>query len=160
MIAYPIASRPRRTNRSQPLGEQLALWLSVIGYCCVVSAPFIYLNWSTAHGLQAQWNIVGQPCPVVARPSHIAIGPKPPMIFQYEGAVFSRSFGAVNCAAIPVSALWPRQSYPVCQFNNPGAVIVSTPHQRVVFEAPPGQHTTVSVRSGEIRCVMAGWFNI
>jgi hypothetical protein len=160
MIVYPIASRPRRATRARLVSEQIAFCLAVVFFCSLAPASIVYSTWSEARSQQAQWNIVGRPCPIVTRPSRIAIGPKPPMVFQYHGAVFSRSFGAVYCAAVPISALWPQQSYAVCQFNNPGAVTVSTSHGRVVFEAQPGQHTTISLRSGAVRCVMAGWFNL
>src|SRR5690606_33821853 len=101
------------------------------------------------------------PCPVVDRPSSTAVSRrKDPATFEYGGARFTRSFAAVSCAALPEKLFWPQAAYPVCQFNNPGADTVSTGRRSVTFEPPVGRAATVTVRRGEITCVVGGRFRI
>lgn len=114
-----------------------------------------------ARALQRAWTVEGPPCPQVATPSSRAISRhRPPMTFTYGGASFTRSFAAVDCAAVPKSAVWPREAYRVCQFNNPGAITVRTATSRKVFELPPGARATVTVRDGLVSCVVGGSFNL
>lgn len=105
--------------------------------------------------MKAEWTPAGVRCPIVDRPSLAATSRRgPPMTFQYGGASFTRSFAAVSCAAIPENLLWPRASYPVCRFNNPGAITVSAGTRRVTFEPPIGRGATVTVRGGQVTCVV------
>ena len=66
----------------------------------------------------------------------------------------------MSCAAIPKAGLWSRGSDYVCQFNNPGAVIVQTDSARVIFQPPVGQRATVSIRDASASCVVGGRFNL
>jgi hypothetical protein len=151
----------RETSRQHGrLRENLAVALLCLPYLGAAPSFIVYGIWSEAHDLQTRWAINGPPCPIVDHPSRQATGHKPARTFSYQGVSFSRSFGSANCAAVPENAWWPGTSYPVCQFNNPGAVSVTTHSGRTVFEAPPGQRTTVTVRGGVVRCVVGGWFNL
>lgn len=117
--------------------------------------------WVEARALQRAWKVEGPPCPQVDRPSSRALSRhRPPMTFTYGEASFTRSFAAVDCAAVPKSAYWPREAYRVCQFNNPGAITVLTAAGRHTFEPPPGARATVTVRDGAVICVVGGSFNL
>lgn len=48
----------------------------------------------------------------------------------------------------------------VCQFNNPGAVVVHAAHETVNYEARPGTWLTITVQDGRPSCVVGGWFNL
>ena len=117
--------------------------------------------WAEARALQTQWAVAGPPCEVVDQPASWATNHrKGPMRFTYGGATFTRQFAAVSCAAVPETWWWPRNSYRVCMFNNPGAVTVTTIDGPVTFQPPYGQRATVTVRDGLASCVVGGRFNL
>lgn len=134
-------------------------WFIVAVAVCIVPATVAFGAWSEVEALRAEWTIDGPPCPVIAQLTPALIGRKPPRTFRYGSAAFTRSFGAVYCAAIPELGLWKRESYRVCQFNNPGAVTVDLGGERTIFRPPPGRRATVTVRKGRASCVVGGWFN-
>lgn len=119
----------------------------------------VYQNWSTATALAREWTFTGPPCPVVEQPSAQATRHgKPPMTVSYGGAVFTRSFAAASCGAVPINPFWPSENAYVCRFNNPGAVVVRAAGRRIVFQPPVGLPATVTVRRGQVSCVVAGGF--
>ena len=129
------------------------------GVFSLIPAFIVYQNWSKATALAREWTVTGPPCPVVDQPSALATRHgKPPMTVAYGGAVFTRAFAAASCGAVPLNPFWPSENAYVCRFNNPGAVTVRTPGGRVVFEPPVGHPATVTVRRGQVSCVVAGAF--
>lgn len=106
-----------------------------------------------------EWTITGPACSVVNKPSPVATSRRGVMRHRYGDVGFARSFGAVSCAAFPEPGLrWERRVYRVCQFNNPGAVTVTTARGVTTFEGVPGRPMTVKVSGGRASCVIAGWF--
>jgi hypothetical protein len=107
------------------------------------------------------WTITGPACARVDKPSPVATSRRGVQRHRYGDISFARSFGAVSCAAFEEPGLrWKPVFYRVCQFNNPGAVTVTTPRERVTFEGVPGRPVTVTVRGGRASCVIAGWFRV
>lgn len=105
------------------------------------------------------WRIAGPACAVVHRPSTAATSRRGVQTHRYGDIAYSRAFGAVSCAGFAEPG-WSlkRRVYRVCQFNNPGAVTVTTPRERVTFEGTPGRPMTITVRDGRASCVLGGWF--
>jgi hypothetical protein len=105
------------------------------------------------------WTITGPACPVVAKPSPVATSRRGVQIHRYGDISYARAFGAVSCAAFQEPGWrWERRLYRVCQFNNPGAVTVTTARGATTYEARPAQTVTVTVRDGRASCVVGGWF--
>ena len=148
------------------LGQRVRAWARSAGVVvalapvlCAIPAFVVFKTWLEATSLKAEWSIAGPPCPVVAKPSPLATRRhKPPVTFPYHEASFTRSFGAASCGSVPESSIWPSESYRVCRFNNPGAVVVRTGGRAVVFEPGVGRPATVTVRRGQTSCVIGGWF--
>jgi hypothetical protein len=135
--------------------------VSTVALVTLMPAFVVWQVWTEAQALQTEWTVHGPPCAVVAEPASWATNHhKSPMTFIYGGASFTRQFAAVSCAAVPEEWWWPRQSYPVCMFNNPGAVTVGTLDGPVTFQPPYGQRATVTVRHGQATCVVGGRFNL
>lgn len=108
---------------------------------------------------QRQWQITGPACVVVEKPSPVATSHRGVQRHRYGEIAYARSFGAVSCAAFPEPGFsWERRIYRVCQFNNPGAVTVTTPRERVTYEGTPGRPMTITVHDGRPSCVLGGWF--
>ncbi|MEO8113080.1 MAG: hypothetical protein ABI655_01780 [Phenylobacterium sp.] len=125
----------------------------------VIPGGLALSTWAQVQALKAQWTVAGPPCQVVAQAPTSVVGRKPPLTFQYGGVTFSRAFAAANCQALPEDTLFTRESFPVCQFNNPGAVTVTAGGRSVIFQPPVGRRATVTVRHGAPSCVVGGWFD-
>jgi len=156
-----------QTYAPQTMGGGWRAWsalmtqvLICLGLVSALPAFVAWQTWTEARALQTEWTVAGPPCDVVDVPASWATGHRhAPMTFSYGGHSFTRQFAAVSCAAVPVTWWWPRDSYHVCMFNNPGAVTVSTVDGPVTFQPPYGQRATITVRNGEATCVVGGRFN-
>lgn len=152
-------------ERAKERRRQIGNILSLIGMAiCVGAIPGILILQGVLGEMAERkaWAVKGPPCPVVAQPSSRAVSHfRKPMTHVYGGTSFTRSFGAVSCAGFREASLFGESRvYHVCQFNNPGAVVVATPRGTRTFEAEPGKRLTVTVREGNARCVVGGWFNL
>lgn len=152
--------RERTRDRRRQWGNLLAL----AGMAVIVGAIpglLVLQEVLAARAEKRAWAIKGPPCPVVAQPSSRAVSRwRKPMTHVYGGTSFTRSFGAVSCAGFREAALFEERLYHVCQFNNPGAVVVKTAGATTTFEAAPGKRLTVTIRNGNASCVVGGWFNL
>ena len=159
-LVYPAVRRAKPQPRSRRLAADLAGGLAFAAALSAFPLSMGWAQWAEVEALRAEWTVAGPACPTVEAIAPWARGRKPPLTHRYGGATFSRSFAAVSCAAIPKAGLWSRGRDYVCQFNNPGAVIVQTDGARVIFQPPVGQRATVSIRDGSASCVVGGRFNL
>lgn len=154
------ARREQIRDRRRQIGNVLSLaGLAVL----VAAVPGLLVVQGVVAGIveRRAWAIEGPACPVVSQPSPRATRRHgDPMSHDYGGVTFTRSFGAVSCAGFREPALFDEQVYHVCQFNNPGAVVVKAAAGTTTFEAAPGKRLTVTVRDGRASCVVGGWFSL
>lgn len=154
----------RQRERARDRRRQVGNLLSLVGLAvCVAAIPGLLVVNGVVTGLAERraWAIEGPSCPVVAEPSPRAVSRRrPPMTHHYGAATFTRSFGAVSCAGFREPSLFEERVYHVCQFNNPGAVVVKTSAATTTFEAAPGKRLTIDVREGRASCVVGGWFSL
>jgi hypothetical protein len=156
-----LQERERARDRRRQVGNLLSLVGMAV---CVAAIPGILTLQMvlTERAERRAWTIQGPACPVVAKPSPMGSRRRgDPMTHDYGGSAFTRSFGAVSCAGFrQPTLLGEERVYHVCQFNNPGAVVVKTSRQTTTFEAAPGRRLTVTVRDGRPSCVVGGWFSL
>ena len=154
-------ARERARDRRRQVGNLLSLAAMAV---CVAAIPGILTLQMvlTERAERRAWTIEGPACPVVAKPSPMGSRRRgEPMSHDYGGSTFTRSFGAVSCAGFREAQLFGESRvYHVCQFNNPGAVVVKTPTETKTFEAQPGRRLTVTAREGRASCVVGGWFSL
>lgn len=154
------ARREQIRDRRRQIGNVLSLaGLAVL----VAAVPGLLVVQGVVAGIveRRAWAIEGPACPVVATPSPRATRRHgDPMSHDYGGVTFTRAFGAVSCAGFREPALFDERVYHVCQFNNPGAVVVKAAAGTTTFEAAPGKRLTVTVRDGRASCVVGGWFSL
>ncbi len=148
-------SRQRRPSTIMQIGL-LALLAGVIS----IPAITVYGVWAGVQAMKALWAIQGPPCPVVAAPSRMVQGRRPPTSFHYGGAEFAHQVGGATCVAIPEDGLFRRQSYHKCQFNGPAMVAVTVGGHKTIYEPGVGRTVTITVRRGRPACVMGGWYKI
>ena len=156
-----LQERERVRDRRRQVGNLLSLF----GMAVVVAAIPGILTLQmvlTERAERRAWAIKGPACPVVAQPSPLGARRRgDPMSHEYGGSTFTRSFGAVSCAGFREPVLFGESRvYHVCQFNNPGAVVVETARGTTTYEGPPGKRLTVTVREGRPNCVVGGWFSL
>jgi len=104
-----------------------------------------------------QWAIAGPACPALPAPPPRVPGRRSPQYFEYRGADFGRQEGQVSCAAPPDANPLSPASYTVCQFTAPNLLLVKTDAGQSIFR-PGLRPATVTVRHGQVTCVLGGWF--
>lgn len=149
-----MASRRRSLN----IDALAPLFLG--GVIALVPTGFGLNEWLELQSMRKQWTVKGPPCERVTQIGRWVGDGKPPRTISYGPYAFTRWSGAIYCADIPVESVFSRATYRVCQFNNPGAVGVSTGTEEVIFQPPIGERATVTVRSGHASCVVGGWFDM
>lgn len=131
--------------------------LGLLALVATIPAYLVYSAWAGERAMKRAWAINGPACPVVAATPALfgALGPKE---FDYGGVGFARRYGHVDCMAAREGPLGDRHVYRVCQFSAPMTVGVTAGGQTRLFKAGVGQAATVTVRRGEVSCVVGGWF--
>ena len=99
------------------------------------------------------WTLPGPPCPEVSRQAYLAFGTPASNTFTYEGARFARAYGYSNCGRVADDSLLGLGSFPVCQFNNPTVVEVTTARGEFFFMTR-AQPATIVLAHGQPRCVL------
>lgn len=102
----------------------------------------------------------GPPCPAVTEAEFARRKLKAHKVTNYEGVLFARQFGHMDCRTLRYGAGWGTAVYPVCQFTSPNVVTVKTDKGAWFFAPGPGQAATVAVPHGEARCVMGSNFRL
>ena len=150
--------RGRRELRLGPL--HVGGMVLMIAGLAVIPGYIILETWMNLVTMKRDWAVEGPPCPEFERPTPPMLGKKPLKHFTYGGVRFSRKNGHVDCAALPEDRLpWQRaENYRVCQFTGPGLVGVTLGGRTRWFFPGWGKPTTVTVRHGQARCVVGGWF--
>jgi hypothetical protein len=99
------------------------------------------------------WTVGGAPC---ARAAGVAwdMSDAPPQIVDFGKVRFARAHGATRCAEIGYAGGRSDDVFPVCQFDHPGRLEITTDHGATLFELGPQDPATVSVEHGVARCVV------
>ena len=67
--------------------------------------------------------------------------------------------GDADCVAVP-EGVFHRRTFPVCAFDAPAALEVTSGGRTVVFEPGVGHSATVMVRDGHPACVVGAPFSL
>ncbi|HEX4196540.1 MAG TPA: hypothetical protein VHZ26_03780 [Caulobacteraceae bacterium] len=100
------------------------------------------------------WVPAGPPCPAVSRREYLASGFPAARSFDFQGLRLVRAYGYVSCAEIHDDGGRSPATVPVCQFNDPGAVVLGTPRGQVYY-LPRYRPITVTLSHGRPSCVLA-----
>jgi len=113
----------------------------------------------TAHDRQTRiaeakaWTVSGPPCARVAGVAWDAAD-APLQIVDFGKARFARAHGATRCNEIGYDGGRSDDVFPVCQFDHPGRLEITTDHGATLFELGPLDPATVSVEHGVAHCVV------
>jgi hypothetical protein len=154
-LSTPALSRLIRKPRG------LMAWLQTAGIVLLLlglaSIPLMigFSTWYTRQAMRKEWTAHGPACPVVPQVSRAALGPKPPRPFVYQGVGFAYQIGDVSCVALPRGYL-KKGVYPVCEFDAPAGIAVRVGGRTTFFEPGVGHGATVTIRDGQVSCIVTG----
>lgn len=153
--------KPRRrrltTGQKVTIGVAALIFLGFAGW--LYGGDYLRQR-DLAFGRAAEATVMGPPCPQLTEAEFAARKLKAPKLTSYEGVVFSRQVGHMDCSALRYGGGWGTETYPVCQFTAPIAVTVATDKGKWFFAPGPGQPATVAVPRGEARCIMDSNFRL
>jgi hypothetical protein len=130
----------------------------VVGGLVLLPAWTVASTWLERKAQARQWAIAGPACPALPAPPPHVRGHRTPQYFEYRGVDFGRQEGQVSCAAPPDGNPLSPASYTVCQFTAPDLLLVKSDAGESVFQPGPHRPATVTVRHGQVTCVLGGWF--
>jgi hypothetical protein len=137
---------------------EMASMLGVLALVAAIPAYLIYAAWAGEQAMKRAWAIEGPACPVLTDVSRPPFGTRGPKTFDYGGVSFARRYGHVDCMAATEGPMGDKQVYRVCQFAAPMVVAVTVAGRTTVFKPGVGRPATVTIRRGEVSCVVGGWF--
>lgn len=153
---------PINTGKRRRWTSELLPFICIVIVClAAMSVPLTLAieTWVTHLSLRKDWAIKGPPCPETAEIPIADRGGKPPKPFAYKGTRFAAQMGNIFCEAVPDEGWFPKTTHAVCQFSNPLAIEVETPARKAIYATGIGHRATVTVRNGQPRCVIGGWFD-
>jgi hypothetical protein len=102
----------------------------------------------------------GPPCPEITRAEFEAQRLKRFKATLYEGVVFGRQFGHMDCSTLRYGGGWSTAVYPACQFTGPGLLSVKTDKGEWFYAPGVGKPASVGAPHGKALCVMASNFTV
>ncbi|WP_293678228.1 hypothetical protein [uncultured Phenylobacterium sp.] len=139
-------------------------WIAFIAAVTASSAWYLTSNYRKALAQRVAdakaWAIEGPPCPRITAAQFLWVHRQPPRRFEFEGVVFFRRYGHVECAAIRDRGGRGDRRHAVCQFTSPGDLLIRTPAGEWSFRPGPGQPATVSTARSPPNCVMNSNFRL
>jgi hypothetical protein len=106
------------------------------------------------------WTVDGPPCPSVTPAALAASDEAAVQATTFSGVGFDRAHGAVRCSDIGYDDGRSDESFPVCQFDHPGGLEITTRRGRFAFRPPPLDAATVQVRHDVPTCVLGSSMEI
>lgn len=152
-------ARRRRLTTGQKLTIGVA-GLIFLGFAAWLYGGDYLRQRELAFGRAAEAKVNGPPCPQLAAAEFAARKLKAPKQTNYEGVVFGRQFGHMDCRTLRYGAGWGTAIYPVCQFTSPAVLTVRTSKGEWFFAPGIGKAATIAVPHDQARCVMDSNFRL
>jgi len=144
-LDYGARRRPRR--------RALIISGAALALLAVGTLILITINDRNARIAEAKaWTVSGAPC---AHGVGLAWdADAPPQTVDFGNARFARAHGATRCAEIGYDGGRSGDVFPVCQFDHPGRLEITTDHGATLFQLAPLEPATVSIEHGLVRCAV------
>jgi hypothetical protein len=152
-------ARRRRLTTGQKLSIGAAA-LVFLGFAAWLYGGDYMRQRDLAFSRAAEAKVDGPPCPTVTVQAFAAKRLKAPKRTNYEGVIFGRQFGHMDCRTLRYGAGWGTAVYPACQFTSPNVLTVTTDKGTWRFHPGAGQPATIATPHGEARCVMGSNFRL
>lgn len=124
----------------------------------VIALGALVYTWASARATRMAnaraWTASGPPCAPTTPQALVALGYDVRQTQSLMGARFARAHGAVACSTIGYNAGRSDGEFPVCEFDHPGGLVITT--RKGVFAFAPGgvNGATVQVRRDQPSCVV------
>jgi len=152
-IDYGVRRRPRRR-------ALMAAAIVVI----VLGLALLFAVWATDRATRMSdaraWTVAGPPCATASAASLAASPEAPVQVETFTGVRFARAHGALRCTDIGYDDGRSDDVFPVCQFDHPGGLQVTTPRGTYGFLLKPMEAATVQVRHDVAECVVGSSMEI
>ena len=99
------------------------------------------------------WTLAGPPCPTLSEAEYRAFDARSSETFNYDGAHIVRAYGMAACAKVAADTVLGLGERPVCQFNAPGVLAITTVRGRILYGAGLAP-ATITLVSGAPHCVL------
>jgi hypothetical protein len=131
----------------------------IMAAAIVVLAVVVTGSWQLAMRQDAvakakEWTPAGAPCPTISAADYLTSGFSAVNHSAFDGVGFARAYGYIVCDDIADDGGKSSTHIPVCQFNDPGALDITTA-QGHVYYLPRTQPATVIISHGRASCVLA-----
>ena len=127
--------------------------IAVVAVVGVVGSYLVLQRQSNVAKAEA-WTPLAPACPTETKAEYLAKGERAEHVSNYDDIHFGRGYGYVTCNEIGSDGGRGGGVVPVCQFNNPTVLQVTTVWGETIFVT--GSHgATVLVEDGRPRCLLA-----
>ncbi|HEY2048177.1 MAG TPA: hypothetical protein VGH03_02475 [Caulobacteraceae bacterium] len=148
-LDYGARRRPRQVAR-------MVLPIVVIGLAAAALVGLWAMTRAARMDHARVWTASGPPCATAKAPTLAAAGETPTQAQTYGGVLFLRTHGAIRCTEIGYDGGRSDNEFPVCQFDHPGGLAVTTSRGTWLFAPSPLHAATVQVRHDIPECVVSG----
>jgi len=143
---------PRHRWFRAPLLEQVATGCSLVIALATIPLALGGQRYAAAAKAWA-WTSLAPACPAVSSQAHLTLGAPLSDVFDFGGARFARAYGYARCGMITGDRVLGLHMDPVCQFNNPTALEITTARGRFFFTTGI-RPATILLTQGQPRCVL------
>jgi hypothetical protein len=141
------------------VAERVGIAVTVVA-AVMVALGVLALQWQSrrddAKAYAAAWTMAGQPCPQISRDWFTRLQIEHPAPFAFEGIRGVMAHGGVSCTTLDYADGRKTPPFPVCQFSAPFAVALKTAKGDVYVEPGVGRQVSVTLRGGDLRCLVGG----
>jgi hypothetical protein len=122
----------------------------------IAGITFVHIKQKAAEGIAdyRAWVASGPACAAAPKSSFDSPEGGQPQSSDFGGVRFTRVHGAVLCSDVNEEGGKGHDTFPVCQFDRPGLLEVSTPKGRFWFWPGYSSPATVAVEHGMPTCVV------
>jgi hypothetical protein len=150
---YGVQRPPRRLAMTIAAAVLIAMALTALIAAAVA-------NRATRMSQAREWTASGPPCASSTPSNLLAAGQAPDQITMFQGVRFARAHGAIRCDTIGYNEGRSGDDFPVCEFDHPGGVEITTPSGRYDFLLSPLSPATIQVQHGVPACVVGSTMEI
>ncbi|MBL8772631.1 MAG: hypothetical protein JNK30_14710 [Phenylobacterium sp.] len=150
-------------RRRLTAGQRAAVWVAAavfLGFAAWLYGGSYLRQRDFALDRARQVAVAGPPCPEITAAQFEARRLRAFKATLYEGVVFGRQFGHMDCSTLRYGGGWSPATYPVCQFTGPALLQVKTAKGEWFYAPGAGQPATVRTPQGRAECVLASNFTL
>ncbi|MDR3513269.1 MAG: hypothetical protein P4L73_16655 [Caulobacteraceae bacterium] len=143
-----FGTRGRRKRSPIEMVAGVGVAVAAVGGVLLAVAGVKYAAVSKARS----WSVAGPPCASLTHDQYLSSDARVAHVFTYDDVQFGRGYGYVNCTEIADHGGFGFGTIPICQFNSPTVLQVTTARGTDYYAVPIGA-ATVSIEHGRPRCV-------